>query len=370
MSENINNFFTELDKYKQFFTTDNDVDLFYKYDTNFQEGGQKKESVTLTPVKLETETTITGFNNTPAVAINVAPVETKTTTFATDPLSSPISPNVVKAFGTTETNISVVAPPTAPNVPPMVAPTVLPDPTSSPVDQNLTLGMTPDQNQFSADLQATLPSTPSPSNIGNVLVPQETSIVDTTPIDSELELHMTEESPPYPDYEEKPSEFTTAMIPAGTPLFHGSNARTINPKLINTSNGRRLMAFFSPNEDLAADHISNCSFTNPSGFVHKFAAKNDIKNIFVITNYQFQDDWTMEKITEKFCNQIDNEYKKQINGFAVYYPSDEMVTTYKVEYALCPNIIENDLEYYTTRTCMGLRNMSSEYNQTLDTNNF
>jgi hypothetical protein len=69
---------------------------------------------------------------------------------------------------------------------------------------------------------------------------------------------------------------------------------------------------------------------------------------------------------------MNNEFKKQINGIAIYYPRSiaPRVISYKVEYALCPNIIENHLEYLNTKNCSVARQMSVPYNPNIGTNIF
>jgi hypothetical protein len=152
----------------------------------------------------------------------------------------------------------------------------------------------------------------------------------------------------------------TTTIPTGTSLYHGSPRRIINPFSVNLgATNDRFAAIFSPSNELAMDYMGNCSLTNQKGFVHEFVSKKEIDSIYIVSAYDFQRNWDLKKITQMFCAQFDNRFGKAINGIAIYYP--EQNNQFRVEYALCPNVIEKDLKYVGTTGCTIPRKMSDKY---------
>ena len=175
----------------------------------------------------------------------------------------------------------------------------------------------------------------------------------------------------------EPSHITLFTIPKGTTLYHGSpNLKQFNPKVINIGNDS-LVAFFSPNKDIASMYIKKCMADENGkieGYVHEFVTIVDIKKIFVFSPDDKDLLWKTKVIEDKFCNGgtygkldgvgfavPDKEKGKFVND-TISFPDDKE----SCEFALC-NPSADILRYVNTFRCDGPSKLSDAYRFTSTT---
>jgi hypothetical protein len=181
----------------------------------------------------------------------------------------------------------------------------------------------------------------------------------------------------------QPNELKLYTIPEGTILYHGSvEKESFNPFRI-VLNKDTLVSYFTASKKLSADNIIGCArYPSKSGYIHKFRVKADIKNILIVSPYEKQPDWDNKFIENNFCfkKNIGNITSSlteplQLDGIGFFYSSNTQKTLMDSnsqnlidgngttsEFALCnPN---KWLQYISTQRCIGIRQLSNEYNFT------
>jgi hypothetical protein len=169
---------------------------------------------------------------------------------------------------------------------------------------------------------------------------------------------------PQPD----PSRVTLYTIPEGIYLYHGTTTVSqFNPEMINVGKDS-LVAFFSPNKELAASYIQNC-VAGGEGYIHKFKTLKPIDRIFIFSPNDKDLYWNTTIIESKFCNS--SKDRVRLNGivFAVsdtdkgkFVNSNSTISEnmFSCEFALCdPN--SSILSYEETSRCVAPRKLSDPY---------
>lgn len=154
----------------------------------------------------------------------------------------------------------------------------------------------------------------------------------------------------------EPSKLNLYTIKKGTFLYHGTNkTETFDPYNVKL-NDDTMVAFFSPDKELAASYISNCNnHPEQTGFIHLFCAKKDIDKIKIISAYEIKDKNRM-KIDDLYCRLSPN--REQLNGIGYFYKNGSNNS----EFALCnPN---EYLEYISTQRCISNMKLGNPYNFT------
>lgn len=181
----------------------------------------------------------------------------------------------------------------------------------------------------------------------------------------------------------QPNEMKLYTIPEGTILYHGSiDKESFNPYRI-VLNKDTLVSYFTASKKLSADNIIGCAnYPSKSGYIHKFRVKADIKNVLIVSPYEKQSNWDNKFIENNFCFKKNNGDETssltqplQLDGIGFFYSSNTQKTLMDsnsqefidgtgttAEFALCnPN---KWLQYISTQRCVGIRQLSDEYNFT------
>lgn len=211
-------------------------------------------------------------------------------------------------------------------------------------------GGDPLQNQDTAAAQGQVPLQGQPATYGNV------------------PGNMPGEMPPSTVPHSGPAYMPKYTVRQGTILYHGTMYReTFDPDNIILGDND-LVAYFSPDKQLAADYINGCAeYPIKNGYLHKFMVKEDITDIQVISIYEKRNTWTLSTLNDKYCL---NRTGEILNGVAFFYPKNHSISfgqhtpqmaahDYNAEFAICNP--SRYLTYINTQRCMGPRTMTVEY---------
>jgi len=168
----------------------------------------------------------------------------------------------------------------------------------------------------------------------------------------------------------EPSKLSLHTIPKGTTLYHGSlNLTTFNSTRINVGDDKCLVAFFSPNKEIASMYINQCrGESNGTGYIHEFITVADIGKIYIFSPDDKDLVWKCKEINENFCE--GGKYGR-LNGVGFSVPNKEKgkfvdgklnltENQESSEFALC-NPGSDILKYVQSFRCNAHGVLSDEY---------